>query len=255
MSVQQPSTPDLKVSRHGQMAEAFEIFARGMGPFIDAQMHDHFADEISWTEAAANRLGRPAEHGATDPLFQLLVLRRFWGPVFSSTFHQDLRRLVEQLIEARNLWAHFSLPDDTAYLDRVLLAIERILAPVEPDSVSELRKIRARLKNPVADDAKDLEVDIDRVALEQQMLDTEEAFADLRRQQESLTNQLDLARRANAGRQHRLSEMEQELLEAAGRSEVLETYLRNERMIRSRMEWLFVGFIAAMLVVMVLLAA
>jgi len=198
--------PDLKVSRHGQMAEAFEIFALGMGPFIDEQMHEYFADEVSWTEAAANRLGRPAEHGATDPLFQLLVLRRFWGPVFSDTFTTDLRRLVEQLIEARNLWAHFSLPDDTSYLESILLAIERILAPVEPDSASDLRKIRARLKNPTS------------------------------------------------GRQHRLSQMEQELLEAAGRSEVLETYLRNERLTRSRMEWLFVGFIAAMLLVMVLLA-
>lgn len=247
--------PDLRVSRHGQLAEAFEIFATGMGPFIDAQMHGHFADEISWAEAAANRLGRPTEHGATDPLFQLLVLRRFWGPVFSSTFHQDLRRLVEQLIEARNLWAHFNLPDDTAYLDRVLLAIERILAPVEPESVRGLRKIRARLKNPTPIDGQaEPAPGIDRAELERQLVDTEAAFADLRRQQESLTSQLALARRANAGRQHRLSEMEQQLLEAAGRSQVLETYLRNERMARSRMEWLFVGFIAAMLVVMVLLA-
>jgi hypothetical protein len=247
--------PDLRVSRHGQLAEAFEIFAVGMGPFIDAQMHAHFADEISWTEVAANRLGRPAEHGATDPLFQLLVLRRFWGPVFSETFHKDLRRLVEQLIEARNRWAHFSLPDDTAYLDRVLLAIERILAPVDPDSVSDLRKIRGRLKNPVIAEEEAATIpDVDRVALEQQLSDTETAFADLQSQQETLTGQLAVAKRANAGRQHRLTEMEQELLEAAGRSQILETYLRNERLTRNRMEWLFVGFIAAMLVVMVLLA-
>ncbi len=247
--------PDLRVSRHGQLAEAFEIFAVGMGPFIDTQMHEYFAEEISWTEAAANRLGRPAEHGATDPLFQLLVLRRFWGPVFSSIFHHDLRRLVEQLIEARNMWAHFSLPDDTAYLDHVLLAIERILAPIEPDAVGDLRKIRSRLRNPAEPEHEDHPMpDVDRAALERQLTETEAAFADLRRQQESLTSQLALARRANAGRQHRLSEMEHELLEAAGRSQVLETYLRNERMLRSRMEWLFVGFIAAMLLVMVLLA-
>lgn len=247
--------PDLQVSRHGQMAEAFEIFALGMGPFIDTLMHEHFEDEISWTEAAANRLGRPAEHGATDPLFQLLVLRRFWGPVFSDTFSTDLRRLVEQLIEARNLWAHFSLPDDTDYLDSILLAIERILAPIEPDSVGALRKIRARLKNPLPG-ADEVEVaDVDTTMLEQQLLDTEAAFSDLKSQQESLTNQLALARRANAGRQHRLTEMEQELLEAAGRSEILETYLRNERLTRSRMEWLFVGFIAGMLLIMILLAA
>ncbi len=248
--------PDLRVSRHGQLAEAFEIFALGMGPFIDAQMHEHFADESSWTEAAANRMGRPTEHGATDPLFQLLVLRRFWGPVFSDTFATDLRRLVEQLIEARNLWAHFNLPDDTTYLESILLAIERILAPVEPDSTSELRKIRARLKNPIAStDEETAAPNVDRAALEQQLSDTETAFSDLKSQQEALTSQLALARRANAGRQHRLSEMEHELLEAAGRSEILETYLRNERLTRSRMEWLFVGFIAAMLLVMVLLAA
>lgn len=248
--------PDLRVSRHGQMAEAFEIFALGMGPFIDTEMHQHFADETSWTEAAANRLGRPAEHGATDPLFQLLVLRRFWGPVFSDTFATDLRRLVEQLIEARNLWAHFNLPDDPAYLESILLAIERILAPIDPDSVGDLRKIRARLKNPVISGDEQAEVpDVDPAILEQHLTDTEAAFSDLKSQQEALTSQLALARRANAGRQHRLSEMEQELLEAAGRSEILETYLRNERLTKSRMEWLFVGFIAAMLLVMVLLAA
>lgn len=237
------------------MAEAFEIFALGMGPFIDEQMHEHFADEVSWTEAAANRMGRPAEHGATDPLFQLLVLRRFWGPVFSDTFTKDLRRLVEQLIEARNLWAHFNLPDDTDYLESILLAIERILAPVEPDSASKLRQIRSRLKNPAVSGEEAATPDVDQLLLEQQLSDTESAFSDLKTQQEALTSQLALARRANAGRQHRLTEMEQELLEAAGRSEILETYLRNERLTRSRMEWLFVGFIAAMLLVMVLLAA
>lgn len=238
------------------MAEAFEIFALGMGPFIDTQMHEHFADESSWTDAAANRLGRPNEHGATDPLFQLLVLRRFWGPVFSQTFSTDLRRLVEQLIEARNLWAHFSLPDDTDYLESILLAIERILAPIEPDAVSGLRKIRARLKNPASASVQEPDLPaVDPDELEQQLSDTEAAFSDLKSQQEALTSQLALARRANAGRQHRLSEMEQELLEAFGRSEILESYLRSERLTRSRMEWLFVGFIAAMLLVMVLLAA
>lgn len=245
--------PDLRVSRHGQMAEAFEIFATGMGPFIDEQMHEHFADEDSWTEAAANRLGRPAEHGATDPLFQLLVLRRFWGPVFSQTFSTDLRRLIEQLIEARNCWAHFNLPDDIDYLETVLLAIERILAPVEPDAVGTLRKIKARLRNPAPADA-DVMPDVDRTALEQQLEDTEAAFSDLKSKQEALSQQLAVARKANAGRQHRLTEMEQELLEASGRSQVLETYLRNERLARSRMEWLFVGFVASMLLVMVLLA-
>ncbi len=248
-------TPDLGVSRHAQMAEAFEIFAAGMGPFIDARMQEYFADEISWTETAANRMGRPAEHGATDPLFQLLVLRRFWGPVFAEFFGGDVRKLVDQLIEARNLWAHINLPDDTAYLDRILLSIERLLAPVSPEDTSELRRIRTRLRNPSDGDTAAAPVEsVDSLVLRTQLIDSESAFQTLQDQQTQLATELDLARRASAGRQLRLSEVERELLEAAGRSEVLESYLEAERNSRNRLEWLFVGFIAVMLLVMVILA-
>lgn len=242
------------------MAEAFEIFASGMGPFIDEQMQVYFPEAISWTETASNRMGRPAEHGATDPLFQLLVLRRFWGPVFAEHFGQDLRRLVDQLIEARNLWAHFSLPDDTAYLDRIILSIERIVAPIQADQVSELRRIRARLKNPRSGDGPNESGDnesaerVDAIALERQLAESEGAFQTLQDRQSELADQLDLARRANAGRQLRLTQVEKELLDASGRSQVLESYLQSERTSRNRVEWLFVGLIAVMLIVMVILA-
>ncbi len=253
MSASRP--PDLSVSRHGQMAEAFEILATGLGPFIDEQMQAYFPDAVSWTETAANRMGRPTEHGATDPLFQLLVLRRFWGPVFGEIFGEDLRRLVAQLIEARNLWAHLSLPDDTAYLDRILLSIERLVAPIDPDRVRELRALRGRVKNPrTGDTDADPTPSFDEVELRNQLAETEAAFQHLQDQQQDLADQLALARRANAGRQLRLTEMERELLEASGRSEVLESYLAAERSSRNRLEWLFVGFIAAMLLVMIVLA-
>ncbi len=256
MSQPTPRTPDLSVSRHGQMAEAFEIFAGGMGPFVDERMKDYFADEISWTETAANRMGRPTEHGATDPLFQLLVLRRFWGPVFGDFFGSEVRKLVDQLIEARNLWAHLNLPDETAYLDRILLSIERILAPVSPEDTSALRRIRVRLKNPIEGDTADgNEASIDSLGLRNQLNESEAAFQALQDEQASLEGQLDLAKRASAGRQLQLSEVERQLLEASGRSEVLESFLQAERHSRNRLEWLFVGFIAVMLLVMVILAS
>ncbi|MEZ5341834.1 MAG: Swt1 family HEPN domain-containing protein [Acidimicrobiales bacterium] len=78
--------------------------ADGLGPFVDALMQKYFSEELSWEETAANRMGRANEHGAADPLFQLLVLRRFWGPVLADFFGEDLRPLVGQLVEARNLW-------------------------------------------------------------------------------------------------------------------------------------------------------
>ncbi len=258
-----PKTPDLRSSRHALMAEAFETFASGMGPFIDERMQDYFPEETSWEATAANRMGRPAEHGSTDPLFQLLVLRRFWGPVFREFFGDDLRKLIDQLIEARNFWAHLNLPDDSTYLDRILLSIERVLAPVSPETVGSLRTIRAQLKNPLAgDNAEDKTHAVNAAALRLQLGESEAAFAALQdrqralaEKQSELAKQLETSRRASAGKQHRLSELELELLEASGRSEVLESYLQAERDTRYRLEWLFVGFIAAMLLVMIILAS
>lgn len=249
-------TPDLATSRHAQLAEAFEIFARGMGPFIDERMGSYFADEMSWTETAANRMGRPAEHGATDPLFQLLVLRRFWGPVFADHFGDDLRTLIGQIIEARNLWAHFNLPDDTAYLDRILLSLERVLAPVAPEAASNLRPIRTRLKNPITgDDRSDEHVDrIDTSNLRSQLVESEEAFEDLQTQYSDVSDELKQSRRAAANKQLRIATIEKQLTEVHGRSEALETYLNAERNSRNRLEWLFVGFITVMLVLMVLIS-
>jgi hypothetical protein len=255
MPTELPKTPDLAVSRHGQLAEAFEVLASGLGPFIDERMASYFADDLSWEETAANRMGRATEHGATDPLFQLLVLRRFWGPVFAEFFGEDLRGLLAQLIEARNLWAHFNLPDDTSYLDRILLSVERITAPVAPEYSSRLRQIRTRMKNPSTDDQLNSSVDdVDLLSLRSQLGETEGAFQDLQDQFGEVKAQLDLARKASAGKQFRLTVLERELLEASGQTAALESHLNDERDRTHRLEWLFVAFIAVMLIVMVILA-
>ncbi len=250
-----PTTPDLAVSQHGQLAEAFETFAVGMGPFIDDRMAAYFPGEFSWAETAANRMGRPAEHGATDPLFQLLVLRRFWGPVFAEFFGNDLRGIIGQIIEARNLWAHFNLPDDAAYIDKILLSLERVLAPVAPERVSRLRQIRTRLKNPKIGDSKtDPITPVDALELQTQLGETEAAFDDLQGELSDLAHQLDQSRRAAAAKQFRIASIEKQLQDVHGRSDILQTYLDAERMSRSRMEWLFVAFITVMLIAMVIIS-
>ena len=150
MSTASPQERDLAIGRHAVMAEAFELLANHLGPFIDERMNQYFVDEPSWSEAAANRLGRPTEHGATDPLFQLLVLRRFWGPVFADFYGEDLRQIVSQLIDTRNMWAHFSFPEDPSALKRSVLAIERLLAPVKPEITANLRQLRSRVADGAA---------------------------------------------------------------------------------------------------------
>ncbi len=69
-----------------------------------------------------------------------------------------------------------------------------------------------------------------------------------------MKQQLDVSRKASAGKQLRLTQLEQELIEREGRATELATAIEFERVTRNRVEWLFVSFIAVMLVVMVLLA-
>lgn len=249
--------PDLDLSRHSLLGEGFQRLARGLGPFVDPRMAAYFDDDTTWNELAANRMGRGVEHGTSDPLFQLLVLRRFWGPVFADHFREDLRPLIGQLIEARNLWAHFSLPDDPDYLDRILLALERVLAPVEPEGASELRTLRSRLRDPAADDSAPPAPTADTSAIElrNQLAETEQAFERLQDDHETLARQLEHRRRAEAGAKLQLTAAEQRLLELQERSSALEEQLETSSMSKDRLEWLFVSFLAVLLLVMVLAIA
>ncbi len=241
-------------SRHALLAEAFELFALSIGPMVDERMGAYLDDEPAWTEAAANRMGRGTEHGAADPLFQLLVLRRFWGPVFADYFGTDLRPLITQLIEARNLWAHLNLPDDTGFLDRSLLAMERIIAPVTADNLTRLRRIRADLLRPAdsyepVDDEPSTDADSARLLAE--LHDSSIAFAELQQNHEQLQSELSESRQVAARKQLRLSQLEDHLTNVIDRTAALEANLQQEQVTRGRIEWLFVALLAALLAAMV----
>ena len=230
-----------------------------MADFVEKQMVGYLGDEDTtpWNLIAAGKLGRTDSSGATDPLFQLLVIRRFWGPAFADFFKEDLRPLVGQLVEARNLWAHFNLPSESSYVDRLLLAMERIVAPVAPEVTSDLRALRTELNDPANGDSEisiDGTVAPDSVALVAQLRKTEAAFEDLQRRYGELTDQLTATRRAAAGKQLKLSAAENRLKDLSRESERLEARLEAELLSRTRMEWLFVAFITLMVLVMTLIS-
>ncbi|MFW2380115.1 MAG: Swt1 family HEPN domain-containing protein [Acidimicrobiales bacterium] len=254
-----PRTPDISVGRHALLARAFETFGVAMAGFVEQQMVEYMGDDETtpWNLVAAGKLGRTDSSGVTDPLFQLLVMRRFWGPAFADFFKEDLRPLIGQLVEARNLWAHFNLPSESAYSDRLLLAMERIVAPVAPEVTSELRALRAELHDPEAGDG-DISVEVsvspDAVGLVAQLRKTEAAFEELQRQYGELTDQLTATRRAAAGKQLKLTAAENLADTMTKQTERLEARLAAELMSRNRMEWLFVAFITLMVLVMTLIS-
>jgi len=290
MSTNTPSQ-EIQLGRHALIAEAFEMLARHLGPFIDREMHQHFANEQSWLEAASNRLGRPSEHGTTDPLFQLLVVRRFWGPVFADHFRADLRNLIGELIDTRNQWAHFNLTSNAQELRSTILAMERLTAPIAPEASGPLRHLRSRVENPSSEptsstvdpstgntlqqerDALDGQrtpstpaapneddpstvdkmtaADVEK--LEQQLSETEGVFEQLQDRYDGLLGELSEQRKMTAKKQARLSSLQRQVIEIETRALAAQTVLANERSSRDRIEWLFVGLLAALLLFMILL--
>ncbi len=262
-----PSHSIAVTSRHRHITEVFETMAQDLGPFVDDRMRTYFSDESSWLDAAANRMGRPTEHGTTDPLFQLLVLQRFWGPVFAEHYGKDLRPLIKKLVIARNQWAHFSLPEDLESLDEYVLAAERIVAPVSPEGAVKLRDLRTQLRTEVmsvqsAGSAPDLQAitETDQAdteeanVLAEQLADTERVFGELQDKYSLIESELEESQQSVHIKQLKLHSIERELVEISGKSDALELHLAQERSSRDRIEWLFVGFIAVLLVVMVFMS-
>ncbi len=253
-------------SRHRHTTDVFETMAQHLGPFVDDRMKAYFSDESSWLDAAANRMGRPTEHGTTDPFFQLLVLQRFWGPVFADHYGKDLRPLIKKLIVARNQWAHFSLPEDLDSLDEYVLACERIVAPVSPEGAMKLRSLRTRLHddasiNQLGENTSSRTGTSDPEhpasganALAEQLADTEQVFGELQDRYSVIESELEESQQSARNKQLRLQSIERELVEISGRSDALELHLASERSSRDRIEWLFVGFIAVLLVVIVFMS-
>ncbi len=249
MAAEHNNQTNQAISHHVELAAAFETLAAGLNKFITTRMQAYL-NEDSWTETAANKLGRPNEHGSLDPLFQLLVLRRFWGPVFADHFKQDLRPIISNLIDIRNKWAHFAVPDDPDLIDRAVLGMERILSPISPESSIKIRKIRGRiLRKESTIELVDIDVD----ALEKQLLASQNDFQKLQDVHSSLNKELVLAKKIAAKKQQRLRSIEKQLLIIQDKTLATEAFLLSEQTTRNRIEWLFVGLLAAILLVFVVL--
>jgi|GEM_PF-4939599 len=239
---------NLNLRGHAHIAEAFETFAVGMSNNIKRHMETYFENE-SWAEAASEKLGRPNENGASDPYFQLLVLRRFWGPVFEKQYKDDLRPIINELIEIRNKWAHLSLPKDIESLEKAVLMMERILAPVNPEATIEIRNIRSRLKNPDSRVQPSTAM-IDLHEIQTELEETNRIFDDLKKANSQLSDELSQSRKISAKKQLKLTALENQINTIQGKSLAFEHYLSEERQKRDRVEWLFVILLAVLLLVM-----
>jgi hypothetical protein len=131
-------------SYRGQVANAFELLAQGLAPFVDRRMSATMPGE-DWILEAATKLGKRRDVlvSLSDPHFQLEVLSRWWGPAFAVVLPPGCRAHINDLRTARNHWAHpdEDQPIDYEYASRVHTSCEELLRAVgapEADQMVEL---------------------------------------------------------------------------------------------------------------------
>lgn len=139
----------MTVSYRGQVTTVFEVLSEGLAPFVDERMRAEFGDE-DWILVAASKLGKRPDVlvSLRDPHFQLEVLNRWWGPVFSPVLDEDARETVRDLRTARNHWAHPD-PDHPFDLDRAVTVhrqVADLLTAVGSTHVNEVDALLADLR-------------------------------------------------------------------------------------------------------------
>jgi hypothetical protein len=138
------------------MGNVFEVLAEGLAPYVDRRMAAHLDADTDWILIAATKLGKRPDVivSVSDPQFQLEVMSRFWGPVFSEDLGPGCRAVVHDLLDARNHWAHIDGAHPIALEDaerahqmvaEVLTDVGSPLADCVPDLEAELRRMSVQV--------------------------------------------------------------------------------------------------------------
>lgn len=177
-------------SYRAQVANAFEVLAEGLAPFVDERMRRVFPDG-DWILLAAQKLGKRRDVlvSLTDPHFLLEVVNRWWGPAFAADLPDQARATVTDLRTARNHWAH---PDPDHPFD-----FERALE-VHRDAETLLAAIDSPLQPRLEALTDDLRLEATRQAARDEGIGEAEILlgqlASLEKERQTLQGQLDDAR-------------------------------------------------------------
>lgn len=127
------------------LGRGLEILGEGLGPFVDSRMTE--VDGSKWR----NRFAAYGPHGNAkaslkDAHFLLKVMRDGWHRAFRTWgLTQEHKRLVDELYEVRNRWAHPNGPFSEAVTDRALDQMEMLLTAVKSPQDKDVRKLRPEL--------------------------------------------------------------------------------------------------------------
>lgn len=136
----------MALSNRERVGRAFELLAKGLGPYVDRRMLARSDDRERWLEQWQARSRGPVS--LQDPAFQLKVVTETWDTIFRDDFTRSDRNVVFELRDVRNKWAHneaFTVNDAYRALDsieRFLTAIDAVEAVQVGRSKDELMRLR-----------------------------------------------------------------------------------------------------------------
>lgn len=118
----------MAISNRDRVGRGFELLAKGLEPFVNAQMRR--VDGDGWADRFVAQGPNPnGDYSLSDPSFLLLVMTARWEEVFRAQLPRSIRSLVFELRDTRNKWAHnsgFSPADAHRALDSIRLALEAV---------------------------------------------------------------------------------------------------------------------------------
>ncbi|MBW4621979.1 MAG: ribonuclease III [Cyanosarcina radialis HA8281-LM2] len=125
------------VSNRDRIGKALDSLRQGLYPYVEQKMQEVHGS--AWIKKATSHLRnhqktkkQPNDIIREDISALLIVVNGQWDEVFKSSLSQPDRALVNELIEARNQWAHqstFSTDDTYRALDSVFRLLKSISSP------------------------------------------------------------------------------------------------------------------------------
>jgi len=137
----------MALSNQERVGKALELLRAGLTPFVEREFKEKFGEgwafEIRDT-LTDTRLGANKDESVNDVAALLVAMDRRRGDVFKLVLGKTERSLVNELIAARNRWAHQeTFSSDDAY--RALDSTGRLLSAVTAPQAEEVEKMKMEL--------------------------------------------------------------------------------------------------------------
>jgi predicted AAA+ superfamily ATPase len=144
----------MAISNHERVGKALELLKEGLRPFVERELKTYHGDR--WTSEVKEvlndtRLGGGKVDAMQDVAVQLVIMDRSWGDVFRKTLGKAERSLVNELLDARNRWAHQN-PFSGDDADRALDSVSRLLTAVSAPQADEVGKMKMELRRLIFDE-------------------------------------------------------------------------------------------------------